>query len=763
MDASTTYPTSFIMSKHQVKLIVAVLAVLLAAFILTQLSTIKLILLGLAGLAIFVLLMLFHPHFSSLKHTILAKLHRKQLLWLVIFILIGFGLFKANHKITDLENALLPPLIPNDHEIHQPIEWLSQNWDAATRIEFHYTSQGTQTMPMPYEWFINLEQPASSLLDVIASNPKKKFADPNYLARMGFIPPDEAERYQVWQQKYNPDGLSVGIVKSANIHINGLSGKRNAVGFTCAACHTGTVSYKDKTFGIDGGAANTDIGLFQEVLAKALAQTILSSQLPAFNERFENFAENVLGKQNNPHTRQRLINDLLAFTETAGKAFAEPIAVTEGFSRLDALNRIGNQVFGHIAKREENIAAINAPVNYPHIWTASWFDWVQYDGSIMNPLVRNVGEALGVNASINLTTTPENGRFSSSVPVKDLYWMEEVLAGDSIHPTQANYGLAAPPWHKTFGEIDDTLASKGKALYHELCAACHLPPLDTIKGDSEHLQPIVWQTLDGQTQRTRDSLLHVNIIPQQRIGTDPAQGKVLATRTVNTTGTIDDPSQINQADQPTAAPMQIAATLCTPQTPADLSPESGAGYGETPPAVLSEFQFKDSPEALFAFALGAIVDETMDAWVANNYISEAEENKFRTDRPNCLQAGQGYKARPLNGIWATAPYLHNGSVASLWDLLSPADERQKILQLGHNEFDPEKVGIKQDQSIKLNKKSDYAKDGTFLLDTRVLGNHNTGHSFSATTPDAQQWATGVIGRKLNDDEKWALIEYLKTL
>jgi hypothetical protein len=110
------------MSKNQLKLIVAVLAVLLAAFILTQLSTIKLLLLGLAGLTIFVLFILFHPRFSSIKHTILAKLHRKQLLWLAIFLLIGFGLFKVNHKITDLENALLPPLIPHDHEIHQPIE-----------------------------------------------------------------------------------------------------------------------------------------------------------------------------------------------------------------------------------------------------------------------------------------------------------------------------------------------------------------------------------------------------------------------------------------------------------------------------------------------------------------------------------------------------------------------------------------------------------------------------------------------------------------
>ncbi|MGV6810117.1 MAG: di-heme-cytochrome C peroxidase [bacterium] len=743
---------------QSLKLLMTIVSVILIALILTQLPTIKLVLLSMVGLAIVVLFLLFHPRFMVLKRMIRAKLHRKQLLGLVLVLILGVGLWQVSHKVTELENALLPPLIPDYHEIKQPVEWLAQNWDEATRTRFHYTSQGTQTMPIPYEWFIHLEQPATSLLSVAASQPKQKFSDPDYLARMGFIPPNGDINENVWQKKYNPDGLSIGIVKSSNIHINGLSGKRNAVGFTCAACHTGTVTYNDKTWGIDGGAANVDMGLLQNALAKALAQTIVSSQLPVFNDRFENFAKNVLGKHYNPSNRQRLMNDLMAFASNAAKAFAEPVAVTEGFSRLDALNRIGNQVFGHIAKREENITAINAPVNYPHIWTASWFDWVQYDGSIMNPLVRNVGEALGVNAMLNLTANQHGGRFSSSVPINELAWMETALAGQSLTPRGMNDGLIAPKWSEAFGATDHTLVSQGERLYQTLCASCHLPPLESIITDPNYLKPITWKTQDGQIKRTNEQVLHVNIVPHEIIGTDPAQGKILATRTVNTAGTVDNPSQIDQAEHPTAAPMHINATVCTPLAQSPYAPHTKDQHEQ-----LTELPFKDSPQASFALALGAIVDETVDAWVANNPLYAKDEGSYRTERPNCLQAGKGYKARPLNGIWATAPYLHNGSVASLWDLLSSAEERPTVLKLGHNVFDPKKVGIAQDKHIKLHKHSDYAKDGTFLLDTRVLGNHNTGHSFSATNPDVNTWEIGVIGRKLSDEEKWALIEYLKTL
>ncbi|MBE1285293.1 MAG: hypothetical protein GJ676_18415 [Rhodobacteraceae bacterium] len=104
------------------------------------------------------------------------------------------------------------------------------------------------------------------------------------------------------------------------------------------------------------------------------------------------------------------------------------------------------------------------------------------------------------------------------------------------------------------------------------------------------------------------------------------------------------------------------------------------------------------------------------------------------------RGGYTYKARTLNGIWATAPYLHNGSVPSLYHLLSPPEERPSTWRYGGWEFDPKHVGLEEFDG----------PDG-FVLDTSKPGNRNTGHD------------SRIFGKVFTEDERWALIEYLKTL
>ena len=94
----------------------------------------------------------------------------------------------------------------------------------------------------------------------------------------------------------------------------------------------------------------------------------------------------------------------------------------------------------------------------------------------------------------------------------------------------------------------------------------------------------------------------------------------------------------------------------------------------------------------------------------------------------------GYANPLLDGIWARAPYLHNGSVPTLWDLLLPPDQRPKQFGRGCGTFDMTKVG--------------YQCAGPFEFNTMLPGNRNGGHDF---------------GTKINDAERTALIEYLKTL
>ena len=90
-----------------------------------------------------------------------------------------------------------------------------------------------------------------------------------------------------------------------------------------------------------------------------------------------------------------------------------------------------------------------------------------------------------------------------------------------------------------------------------------------------------------------------------------------------------------------------------------------------------------------------------------------------------------------DGIWATAPYLHNGSVQNLYELLLPANKRKTKFYVGSRKFDTKLVGFKSKQ-----------RRYTSLLDVSLPGNSNLGHEY---------------GTSLNKSERWALIEFLKTL
>jgi len=106
---------------------------------------------------------------------------------------------------------------------------------------------------------------------------------------------------------------------------------------------------------------------------------------------------------------------------------------------------------------------------------------------------------------------------------------------------------------------------------------------------------------------------------------------------------------------------------------------------------------------------------------------------------------QSYKAGPRDGVWATGPFLHNGSVPNIYELLSPAAERSKTFYVGRD-FDPIKLGL--DITGK--------KEGYFF-DTTRIGNSNAGHSFEATK------GPGVVGPAFSESERFALIEYLKSI
>jgi hypothetical protein len=107
----------------------------------------------------------------------------------------------------------------------------------------------------------------------------------------------------------------------------------------------------------------------------------------------------------------------------------------------------------------------------------------------------------------------------------------------------------------------------------------------------------------------------------------------------------------------------------------------------------------------------------------------------------------GYVAPPLDGVWASAPYFHNGSVPTLWHVLHP-DSRPAVWKRTEDGYDQRRVGLEVEELDAVPRTVRAAAHRRRYFDTQVFGKSAAGHRF----PDA-----------LSEDEKQAVLEYLKTL
>jgi hypothetical protein len=246
--------------------------------------------------------------------------------------------------------------------------------------------------------------------------------------------------------------------------------------------------------------------------------------------------------------------------------------------------------------------------------------------------------------------------------------------------------LAPPSWPEdVFGQIDRTKAKIGKALFVEYCASCH------------NAWPYRWTEANRYGKR----FIVVGLTPLTYVGTDRTQFQA-------------------------AKPFAITGPL------SNYLPSEFKGKAIVPTDVL------------FLFGQVPILERAL----SQLKLTEGQAASLHGYRELSLPQPPDhvYKAAPRDGVWATPPFMHNGSVPNLYEMLIPAAERTKKFYLGH-EFDPVKVGL-----------DTTAASGTFLMDTTLLGNSNSGHSFQ----DGPR-GNGVIGPLLKDEERWALVEYLKSI
>jgi len=272
--------------------------------------------------------------------------------------------------------------------------------------------------------------------------------------------------------------------------------------------------------------------------------------------------------------------------------------------------------------------------------------------------------------------------------VKNLFEIEKLISGQQPDATRGFNGLKSPAWPSDIlPPIDEKRAARGAELYKSLCQHCHLPPVTS----PEFWTAKQWLPPNSAGQR----YLAIDQVKLSDVGTDPAQAEDQERRKVS--------------------------------VPAELGIATDR----------------------FVSAIGELAEKTVNRWYDSQTPPVPEALRFEMNgfRKSELQAPLKYNARPLNGIWATPPYLHNGSVPNLYFLLSPVADRPTTFYLGHREYDPVNVGYRYDKL-----------PGGFEFDTTIRGNRNTGHEFNDGS-----MKDGVIGRKLSPDERRALIEYLKTL
>ena len=227
-----------------------------------------------------------------------------------------------------------------------------------------------------------------------------------------------------------------------------------------------------------------------------------------------------------------------------------------------------------------------------------------------------------------------------------------------LHPTRAcGHRNGHPPFpHWTTRKLP-----RGAELYKVHCQACHLPPVADLAADLNQPQPTYWWE---NSQKKR--FLIVKDVKATYVGTDPHE----ATDFINRT-----------ADTGDLGKGRVSA---------------GAGLDLVTNGIINKF-----------FEKMKLTPAQQIEWRGN-----------RDPKDPAVRSQPIYKARPLTGIWAVSPYLHNGSVPNLYALLSPQNERPDTFWTGSKQFDPVKVGHDPSEL-----------KGGYLYDVTRPGNSNHGHEF----------------------------------
>lgn len=512
---------------------------------------------------------------------------------------------------------------------------------------------------------------------------------------------DSLQRYGYLPNPKSPYGLPVGFTAG------GQKGAE-AFGMTCAACHTRQIEVAKTEYRIDGGPAIVDMHSLLLDIDTAVA-TILHD-----DKAFQAFAQAVLGLHATPGAIDKLHEAVAAWFLRYDTLIQKGVpSQTWGIARLDAVGMIFDRLTGlDIGDAPsyliaDNIQQADAPVRYPFLWNAPIQDKTQWPGFADNGndllgLARNLGEVYGVFAIFH----PQKASNLLGIDYLGINTADFHGLG-ALEDLIKKIGPPKWPW-----KLDAALVKEGKEVFDRDnaqggCVGCH----GIRRGAFRSLTHETWAT------------------PIQDVGTDSREYDVL--------GWTVDTGVLNGARIPLlASPLQPKDKAFNVLSTAVLGSILQDYFGRKPEEekrVKSLLQAKSAENA--AISISPEVDALKGAFRTPG--SGAEKlTATAAEAPT-----YAYESRVLEGIWAAAPYLHNGSVPTLAELLKPAAERVAAFPVGPA-YDIDNVGLAAEQT-----RFDYTYKTTDCSQ-RNSGNSRCGHEF---------------GTQLSDADKHALLEYLKSL
>ncbi len=604
-------------------------------------------------------------------------------------------------------------------DLAKNVVYPDQNWDPSDSLWFYNTTQGSNLID--YEIFLSLE----------LANSDKLFRSNENMRKYRYL-----LQNPTWD---NPEGLPVGWVYDS------YDGN-DYIGFTCAACHTNQVNHKGTGIRIDGGPAMTDVWTMFVDLEQALKESLEDPKFSVLADRI--IQDDSSDKDKRKDLHDRLVRDYEKIRNynqmdqppTIVRDGVEEDSVRYGYARLDAFGRIFNRAAYHLDPTGKGRPA-NAPVSYPHLWDTPQHDFVQWNGIADNgstaglgPLGRNTGEVVGVFASVNVEKEDPSWIWKLIWSSKPTYsYPSSVRTFKQVRLENHLKDLWSPKWEQlaedgVLPNIDTKLFERGKELFEFYkCQACHS---DIVREDEDRLVVAEFSSVN-------------------QIGTDPTMAS----------------NALTYCGQNNNLP-NLDFDMC----PGELQNAQGV-TGKAAMTGISRGVLADG----FFTKIGSFLNTIYgNPW--RNQETERHVD-FEVTNKGFLYA---YKGRPLNGIWATAPFLHNGSVPNLYELFLPSSCdggripggtcRSNSFTVGNRELDTTHVGFVQaDDPTKRNPR-------LFVFDTSLLGNSNKGHEYAAgVTPIIKTDENGKAIRKANGEfdveylepitheGRMALVEYLKSL